>query len=170
MLAERWGRVQIFLNRCAEVEETLAHIYTELATKVEAEQVLKKIWLAMADDEGEHAREIRMAVRMLKEDIILGEQVPDAEIRQLLMQARDFLAHVQQSGMIVKEALRLSLHLEEDFRRVHLLCAVQFADDGMRMVFERLGRADQDHVARLTNYCRQFAVREKGVNGDSAIA
>ena len=89
--------MQPFLNRCAEVEETLAQIYTELAVTVAAEQTLKNIWLAMADDEGEHAREIRMAVRMLKEDIVVGEQVPDAEIRQLLAQARDLLAKVRQS-------------------------------------------------------------------------
>lgn len=157
-----------FLNRCAEVEETIAQIYTELAATVRAEQELKNIWLAMADDEGEHAREIRMAVRMLKEDILLDEQVADAEIRQLLAQARDLLAKVRQSDLVVKEALRLSLHLEEDFRRVHLLCAVRFADEGIRRVFELLGRADQEHVARLGDYCRKFAAVEKGGSGDAA--
>jgi rubrerythrin len=162
--------MQPFLNRCAEVEETLAQIYTELAVTVAAEQTLKNIWLAMADDEGEHAREIRMAVRMLKEDIVVGEQVPDAEIRQLLAQARDLLAKVRQSDLGVKEALSLSLHLESDFRRVHVLCAVRFADEGLRRVFELLGRADQEHVARLSDYCRKFAALEKGGSGDAATA
>lgn len=160
--------MQPFLNRCAEVEETLAQIYAELAVTVAAEQTLKDIWLAMADDEGEHAREIRMAVRMLKEDIVVGEQVPDAEIRQLLVEARNLLTKVRQSDLDINEALSLSLHLEADFRRVHVLCAVRFADEGLRRVFELLGRADQEHVARLSDYCRAFAALNKGGNGDVA--
>lgn len=151
----------MFLNRCAEVEETLAQIYTALAATQAAEQELKHIWMAMADDEGEHAREILLALRMLKEEILVGEQIPEADVRQLLTRARDLLAKVRQPGLSIQDALRLSLHLEEDFRRVHVLCAVSFADAGMRKVFERLGQADQDHVARLTDYCRRFAARAR---------
>jgi rubrerythrin len=146
--------MQAFLNRCAEIEDTLAGIYRELASTVSAEQELKAIWLAMADDEGEHGREIRMAKRMVKEDILVGEQISDAEVRSLLFRARSLLDKVRRSPLSVKEALRLSLHMEEDFRRVHVLFAVRFGDTGIRRVFERLGQSDREHVARLTEYCR----------------
>lgn len=153
--------MQAFMNRCAEIEDILAQIYRELAEVFATDRDLEDIWLGMADDEGEHAREIRLAKRMLKDDIIVCEQVSDAQIRRLLSRARDILAKVRRSVLPIKEALRLSLHLEDEFRQVHVLCAVRFADSAVQKIFERLGRADREHVARLAEYCRLFAAREK---------
>lgn len=159
--------MQAFMNRCAEIEDILGQIYRELAAVFAADRDLEDIWLGMADDEGEHAREIRLAKRMLNDDIIVCEQVPDAQIRMLLSRARDILAKVRRSVLPIKEALRLSLHLEDEFRQVHVLCAVRFADSAVQKIFERLGRADREHVARLAEYCRLFAAREKTKDSES---
>lgn len=162
--------MQAFLNRCAEIEEVLAQVYRELAAVYAADHALEAIWLNMADDESEHAREIHLAKRLLRDDLIVREQVPDAQIRKLLFRAHKILAKVRRSVLPVKEALRLSLHLEDEFRQVHVLCAVRFADSAVQKIFERLGRADREHVARLAEYCRLFAAREKAQGSESSPA
>lgn len=148
--------MQAFLNRCAKIEDTLAQIYREMAVSVAADDELKAVWLSLADDEDEHAREIHLAKRLLKGAALNAEGISGDQIERLLARAHELLARVRQATPSTRDALRLSLDLEEGFRQVHVLYAVRFADDSLRRVFERLGKADQKHIAQLADCCRRF--------------
>lgn len=158
--------METFLQECIEVEGTAARIYRTLRQTVAADPDLKDVWLAMADDEGEHAREIRLALNLLQENVIDGGLIPIAEVEGLLVRAGALLDRVKREPLAVEEALRLSRHLEEDFLQVHVLCAVRFVDTDLRRVFAYLGHADQDHIARLAACCRKYGVLEEGSGPD----
>lgn len=162
--------MQIFMNQCAEIEDVVAQIYREMAATVAADDELKGVWLSLADDEDEHAREILLAKRMLKSEVLNEEWDSGSKIKELLAQAHELQKRVRRGGLSVRKALQLSLYLEEHFRQVHVLCTVDFCDDGLRRLFERLGKADQEHVARLTDCCRRFIDGRKDAGETTAGA
>jgi rubrerythrin len=141
-----------FLNTCAEIEDVVGAIYRQLADTLPENHELRGIWLEMAEDEGEHARQIRLAARLPAQDVFKGSKVSLAKVQELLQRARGVQKRLQEEQFTVQEALQLSIHLEVEFRLVHVALAVEFQEEAMRRMFQSLTRDDDRHANLVRHY------------------
>jgi rubrerythrin len=150
-----------FLNGCAEIEETVEAIYRLFAEALPEGHALRSVWLKLADDEGEHARQIRLAGRLPARDIFKGASLPQSRVDDLLQKARGLLRQLQGAPPSVTDALKLSLQMETEFSEVHVALAVEFQDEGIRRMFQALASGDERHA----NLLRHFLEQEKQGGG-----
>jgi rubrerythrin len=141
-----------FLNTCAEIEETVGAIYRLLADALPEGHELRRIWLEMADDEVDHARQIRFAARLPAREVFQGVNIPLARIEELLQTARAWQRKLTGVRPSISEALALALQLETDFSLVHVELAVEFQEESMRRLFQALANDDGRHAGQLRQY------------------
>jgi rubrerythrin len=141
-----------FLNTCAEIEDLVGAIYRQLADTLPEGHELRGIWLEMADDEGDHARQIRLAARLPAREVFKGVKVSLSKVQELLQCARGVQKELQEAQLPIQEALQLSLHLEAEFRLVHIALAAEFLEESMRRMFQALAHEDDRHVNLVRHY------------------
>jgi rubrerythrin len=142
------------LEQCARIEETVAKIYRRMAQAVGGAEELRSLWLEMAAEEDGHLRQIRLAQRLLREEIATASRISEGTLEQLANRANSILRGVHSAGVSADDALRVSIKLEQDFLRIHGDRAVDFADESAKQLFANLAKADEEHLARLQRFCR----------------
>jgi len=140
------------LEICAEIEETVSRVYFCLAEQLPPGSELRLIWEEMARDEQEHARLLQFAQRFDPDKTYAGYHIAEDEACRLLVGVQETFDLVRMKTLSEREAVMALLKLEEDFMRVHLRLAVECLDPTMQETFNRLGKADETHVARLKEY------------------
>ena len=151
-----------FLRICTEIEETAARIYQSLAQSSVYDAKLRAIWGKMAEEEDEHALQIRFAAR-LPSSKVFRESRPIDGVQKLLVEAHAVLTRIGREPLTVGETLRLALTLEEKFCEVHVSTAKNFIDEKMKKLFETMIVADKEHLAPLREYCRNYLKEEQGI-------
>jgi rubrerythrin len=147
-----------FFNACAEIEETVGAIYRQLAAALPEGDELRSLWLQMAIEEDEHARQIRLAGRLPAREVFKGLHIPLAKIEEHLQRARAIQKKLQEVRPAMPVALKLSMQLEEEFRVVHVALAVEFRDESMKRMFESLAGDDDRHANQLRQFLAKMAV------------
>jgi rubrerythrin len=150
-----------FLNSCAEIEDTIGAIYRLLAETLSEGHELRRIWLEMADEEAEHARQIRFAARLPAREVFTGVNISLSKVEELLRRAREFKERLQGAQITTSEALKLSMHLETEFNAVHMVLAVEFREESMRRMFQSLASDDDRHANRLRQYLLKISTATK---------
>ncbi len=143
-----------FLNTCAEVEEAVGGVYRLLAEKRIGDEALQRFWTKMAEDEANHAMQIRFVMRLPGVHTFKEQSFPLEKVAQMLTKAQGLQQKLQNSQISEPQALSLALALEEDFLAVHIDSAVAFKDETIRNMMNSLGSADKNHVENLQRVCR----------------
>ncbi len=147
-----------FFNLSIEIEEMQAAILRELAERVPTEQGLKELWLKMALEEEDHARQLRMAQRLFKAEAIRKPLIDMEQVELLHAKSKSLLHEVRQRTLSQKTALRLSLRMEKEFSVVHANNAVEFAEPSMQALFRSLAAEDKRHAEALAAYCKEAGI------------
>lgn len=140
------------LQLCAEIEETIARIYRKLAVSVVCEPQLTRVWQELASDEDQHALQLRFAQRLAKEDILGDQKLPPGKIEQLHARVQSVLAGVEKATPSKRDALRVSVKLEQDCLAVHIGRCAEVNDPGAEKILRALSREDAQHVEVLRAY------------------
>ncbi len=157
-----------FLRICLEIEEIAARIYQTLAQSDIYDSKLRAIWVKMAEEEKEHALQIRFASRLPGEKVFKDSK-PVEGVQKLLIEARSVLTRIEKEPLTEGDALRLALNLEERFCEVHVSTANNFIDEKMKELFKSMTVADKDHLAPLREYHRNYFEGEQGTSNTKGV-
>ena len=150
--------MRTFFQRCADIEEALAEIYRELASSPLGDADLRQIWREMAREEGDHARQLRLAARLPEEETVRAARIPLQQVLHLRDLAVAYLQEVKGGTLTLEGALQLSMRLENEFAGIHAHCAAEFIDEQMSAMFRALAWDDERHAQTLFDYCRAAGI------------
>jgi len=148
-----------FLECCAEVEEVVALIYSELAAHANGNARLAAIMRKLAADEEDHARQLRFASRVSAKETFEGLSEKAGDPHTLKLRAEALLGQVREARQNEYALLKLAVELEKDFGSIHAGYALTFKDERMIKLFAALARGDEAHVAELKEYIEEFKQR-----------
>lgn len=141
-----------FLAACALVEDKAAEVYRTMAAMALADknETLGALWLEMAGDEEDHAQQVRLAARLVRENAYKQLESAHHEMPgDLLKRADQLLCQVKTGRLSELEMLRIAVELEKHFRKVHTSYTLLFQEPSMRTMFDALARADNQHLGGL---------------------
>ncbi len=134
---------------CVEIEETAARIYRQLATSDKLPGQLKVILKNLADDEDDHASQLRFALRFSTGSDFSFKSSDLVPTQALLDRAKALLEKTIQHDFDVKQVIEAGIELEQDFCRVHIENSMEFKDENLRKMFAALAQADTIHNQKL---------------------
>lgn len=141
-------KIRRYLELSQEIEETVAAIYRDFVDRFAADAVLRQLWQQMAQDEHDHAMQIKLAFPLLKEGVLCAPQLDIDKLEALLRQARQLTADLQERPLTAVAALKLGLQMEERFCQVHVQAQLAFGNQ-LEGLFRALARADEAHIDTL---------------------
>lgn len=144
--------IQHFLQVCIRVEETVGDIYRLFSASVACDGKLRQVWARLAQDEDEHAVQLKFAGRLPARLVFRDAALHTGMVEHLLARAQSILQGAQRSRLTAEDALRVSIKLEREFLEVHVGAVAAFADAGMQKLLRSLGSSDQAHTAALEAY------------------
>lgn len=148
--------MKAIMQTCIDIEERVGEIYQQFVKHPEAGEELREIWQEMADDENRHAHRIRLTVDRLELAGVKDLGVSGEEIQQLLDRAGEILLDAQEDKLSLEEAIYISVELEDEFMKAHLVFAKGVEQPDLQMMFKSLAEADREHTARLKSYLNRM--------------
>lgn len=145
------------LQLCAEIENMIGQIYRNFEQSPASTPKMKVLWTQMALDEADHEHQIRFALRLPTKEICLDKEGEgDRRVAALHCQVRAALTRVEQEVLTANKMLDLAEQLEAHFMAVHAANAVACQHKSLKQMLTALGKHDQEHVAQLTEFIKDF--------------
>jgi rubrerythrin len=126
----------------------MGKVYSELATKHAGHARASALWAKTAAEEGNHASQFSLALS-LSGDVIPSAKVELAQVDAAIAAATAFLQRVRGGVVLVDEALRKAIELEEQMAAFHLHVSVAFASSAHEKLFRAMMAADKGHISAL---------------------
>jgi len=139
------------INICVQIEETAGQIYRKMSESSRLSVMVRKIFLELADEEDDHATQLKFALRFPENSVVKSQPEMLAKVQHLLEQARHILSRPEITRVDDQQAVSLGLKLEKDFCQAHIGCSFEFSDPGMKKMFAAMAQADETHVQRLVD-------------------
>ena len=148
--------MQKFILKSIEIEDLAQLIYQEFYKNKRCSEELLHIWQQMAQDEGDHAQGLRLALRLHNTETFLGIRTDCPNPEELKGQLEEMLEKAKTAGFSEYEMLRNAVTLENRFRKFHATYALVFKDPGLFKTFNALARADAEHLEGLNSYITKY--------------
>ncbi|TYO99990.1 rubrerythrin [Geothermobacter ehrlichii] len=141
-----------FLEDCRQIELTVSRIYQHLAGRQGFPATYRQMFLTLAKDEGDHARQFDLALQL--PDGMLGERrrLSGEKACEGLLTVRRRLQDLLQTECSLRQALELAVELERRFIRVHIDTSLVIDDPKISDLFRKLARSEQEHLATLRRH------------------
>jgi len=147
--------MKAILQACIEVEERVSEIYQQLVNHPQANEELREIWQAMADDEIRHAQRVRQVGERFEKAGVITCDLTLEGAQELMARADAILLNVQQGSLSLDEAIYASVELEDAFLATHLGYAASGNQPDLQTMFKTLAEADREHTVRLKSYLKR---------------
>ncbi len=145
-----------YLLLCVEIEETVARIYRQLAKSKNLPGELKVILQNLADDEDDHASQLRFALRFTAGTSFTQKTFDHAPIQTLLDRAKDLLDKTSQQDFDARQAIATGIELEQDFCQAHVGNSLNFKDESLKKMFAAMAQDDRVHSQKLYDAKTRF--------------
>lgn len=145
------------LNICIKIEETVGKIYRQLAKSTLLSADVSRILLEMANDEDEHASQLRFALHFPAGTIVTSAAEMQQKAQQLLTQAEHVLMQTSQMEMTDQQAIEIGIKLEKNFCQAHIGNSFDFKDGQHKAMFAAMALADEEHCQRLLNLQKKLS-------------
>lgn len=158
-----------FLTACAQVEDKAAEIYRAMADAAQAQNdnELAVLWREMADDEENHAHQVRLAMRLSRQNIFAELKSEEKNTPFTMLEHADaLLQRVKASTLDEGGMLKVAVELEKHFQTVHTAYFVLFNDPSMKKMFDALARADDKHLMALRARIGKFRKEQPDLEAD----
>ena len=148
--------VRRYLELSQEIEELVGAIYQDFVSRFSDDPDLRRLWQQMAQDEHDHAMQIKMAFPLVKEGLLGESKLEFEKLETLLRQARQLTADLKGRTLTAQAALKLGLQMEERFCQVHLQAQCALGRPDLNQTFSRMARAEAAHIATLRDGLARF--------------
>ena len=149
--------LHVLINMCIKVEETMGKIYNYLAEAYASDPPMETMWKKMAQEEGNHARQFRLALRMQSALGISGVNLESDRIAEKLRMAESFLKQISTQTPEVSEVLRETIALEDALADIHADVALKIPDERNRKMFQAMMAADKEHATTLSDALKKIS-------------
>ena len=141
---------------CVEIEETAARIYRQLATSDKLPGELKVLLKNLANDEDDHASQLRFALRFATGSDFSLKSSDLTPTQVLLDRSKELLDKASQLDFDVRQAIEAGIELEQDFCRVHIDNSLEFKNESLKKMFAALAQDDKIHSQKLFDAKTKF--------------
>ncbi len=149
--------MQEIIRICIAIEERVGEIYSALALYPNADAELRALWTELAAEEAGHARKIQQVTEHLTPETLMTAGVDHETVQALLERADEVLQSVRNGELSVTEALFTSVELEDQFMKVHLLCAEAGQQGNLQQMYSDLAAEDRSHTERLKANLQRYS-------------
>jgi rubrerythrin len=155
--------MQSFLIDCKRVEEIASKIYQLLADNESYASEVRKVFQKMSDDERAHVRHIDLVLQANEKEFVATQMIPEQTLGDALKNAELLLCKVEREDLNEETSLRLAVHLEKEFAKVHINNALFFRNPKLADLFDKLGKEDEEHLNTLKDCLEWWQVERKKV-------
>lgn len=152
-----------FLSDCKRVEEVASKIYQQLADDETYASEVRKVFQKLSDDERAHVRHIDLMLQANENEIDATQMIPEEKLYDAIKNAEFLLRKVEQEELNEETSLRLAVHLEKEFAKVHINNALFFRNPKLADLFDKLGKEDEEHLNTLKDCLEWWQVERKKV-------
>jgi rubrerythrin len=153
--------MQSFLIDCKRVEEIASKIYQLLADNESYASEVRKVFQKMSDDERAHVRHIDLVLQANEKEFVATQMIPEQTLGDALKNAELLLCKVEREDLNEETSLRLAVHLEKEFAKVHINNALFFRNPKLADLFDKLGKEDEEHLNTLKDCLEWWQVERK---------
>jgi rubrerythrin len=150
-----------FLGDCKRIEELAGKIYQKLADDETYADEIRTVFQKLSDDEKAHARHIDLVLQADEKELVLTPLISDEKLDAVLTSAEYLLRKVEREELNEETSLRLAVHLEQEFVRVHINNALFFSNQTLAELFDKLGKEDEEHLNTLKDCLRWWHAERK---------
>lgn len=144
------------LNVCCQIEETCANLYRYFSKLYAEDTDFRALWEKTAKEEDNHAEQFRFACR-LQNSGMHSLKVDIKKASAILAKMQSVYEGVQTFPPPPKEALRLSISLENSLADYHLNTIVDFDDPGLAKLFTSMMNNDKEHIQLLEKTLKKLS-------------
>jgi rubrerythrin len=155
--------MQSFLIDCKRVEEIASKIYQLLADNESYASEVRKVFQKMSDDERAHVRHIDLVLQANEKEFVATQMIPEQTLGDALKNAELLLCKVEREDLNEETSLRLAVHLEKEFAKVHINNALFFRNPKLADLFDKLGKEDEEHLNTLKDCLEWWQVERKKI-------
>jgi rubrerythrin len=155
--------MQSFLIDCKRVEEIACKIYQLLADNESYASEVRKVFQKMSDDERAHVRHIDLVLQANEKEFVATQMIPEQTLGDALKNAELLLCKVEREDLNEETSLRLAVHLEKEFAKVHINNALFFRNPKLADLFDKLGKEDEEHLNTLKDCLEWWQVERKKI-------
>jgi rubrerythrin len=152
-----------FLIDCKRVEEVASKIYQQLADDESYASEIRKVFQKLSDDERAHVRHIDLVLQANEKEIVATQLIPEEALNAALTNAELLLRMVEREELSEEKSLRLAVHLEQEFAKVHINNALFFRNPKLVELFDKLGKEDEEHLDTLKDCLKWWNAVRKDV-------
>ena len=152
-----------FLIDCKRVEEIAGEIYQQLADNETYANEVRVVFQKLSDDEKAHARHIDLVIQANENELVAIPLIPEEELDDALKNAELLLLKVEREELDEETSLRLAVHLEQQFAKVHINNALFFRNQKLAELFNKLGTEDEEHLDTLKDCLKWWNAGSKHV-------
>lgn len=138
----------MMLDACEDVEKVGAEIYHFLADHFHDNAPIARLWRKTALEEENHARQVRLAKKMLKSIVWISTDTW-RKIFSAQAQIHEIYGRIQDSTPSLKEALLFAIDMEEKMDFIHMQNSIIMEDKAGNDLFIAMMKADKGHAERL---------------------
>jgi rubrerythrin len=156
-----------FLIDCKRVEEIAGEIYQQLADNETYANEVRVVFQKLSDDEKAHARHIDLVIQANENELVVIPLIPEEKLDDALKNAELLLLKVEREELDEETSLRLAVHLEKEFAKVHINNALSFRNPKLVNLFDKLGKEDEEHLNTLKDCLEWWNTERKKVLSDN---
>jgi rubrerythrin len=156
-----------FLIDCKRVEEVASKIYQKLADDESYANEVRVVFQKLSDDERAHVRHIDLVLQANENQIVATQLIPEETLGDALKNAELLLCKVEREELNEETSLRLAVHLEKEFAKVHINNALSFRNPKLVNLFDKLGKEDEEHLNTLKDCLKWWNAERKKVLSDN---
>ena len=156
-----------FLIDCKRVEEVASIIYQHLADDESYASEVRKVFHKLSDDERSHVRHIDLVLQANENEFVATQMIPEQTLGDALKNAELLLCKVEREELNEETSLRLAVHLEKEFAKVHINNALSFCNPKLANLFDKLGKEDEEHLNTLKDCLEWWNTERKKVLSDN---
>ncbi len=149
MAAADREKLLLFLDCCALIEHKCADMYHYYSELFNDTPEMARLWKKTALEEENHARQVRLAIRMIDEIATFPADASLDKVYRVNRTLDALLAGVKQSPPSRTTALRKAIETEQHLAGLHVDHALMFRDPSTNQMFKALHDADQGHITEL---------------------
>lgn len=138
-----------FLSACKKIEEIASNIYQHLSNDKAYSKETRKVFSQLSDDEKAHMRHIDLALQANKSEMKATQTISGDKINEAVADAERIFRQLERERLDEEKALILAVNMEKKFVDVHVQNALNFDNQGLTDLFDKLGKEDECHIRTL---------------------
>ena len=138
------------LELCRDIELKVSVLYEYFADVHSNDPEMAAIWLKTAAEEGNHAKQFDLAIKLVKQDALGSVNLSINEVKKYFTLVEQIYEKAKLEPPSALEALKIAITTENLFMKLHMTSVAAFTDFSYQQLFSAMMTNDKEHIETLT--------------------